>query len=386
MSAFRTSDLGVVGAGFDPTEDMGPDQRLRPVERHFPLATQLKVAIFGRLRMVLKREGRMRRRDILAGVLATTTLSALRAAEPNKVYRLAFCFHFAVQPRGIFGQRIFDRLRQLGYTEGKNLIVERYFAEDRPERYPEIARYVARAKPDVIVASFDNQLISKVAKEASTTPIVAMLPSVDAGLVDNMARPAGNITGFAMDAGIEMQGKHLDILRLAVPTASRIAYLSNRYDWEGAWGHAAVEAGRKSGISILGIAMESSAAVDDYRRAFERMAQQSADALMFNGLGANFTYRELIAELALKHRLPSIGWSPDIVKNGPGLMSYAADLSDLPERIAGMVDQVLKGTKIIDIPVEQPTKFILTLNLKTAKALGLNPPPALLARADEVIE
>ncbi|MGV7219776.1 ABC transporter substrate-binding protein [Bradyrhizobium sp. UFLA05-112] len=328
----------------------------------------------------------MRRRDLLAGLLATITATALRAAEPKRVYRLALCWHFAVQPRGPFASRMFDRLRQLGYIEGKNLVANTYFAENRPERYAEIARDVVQAKPDVIMTSWDNQFISQFAKETFTIPIAAMFPSFDAGLVRNMARPEGNITGVAMDAGIEMQGKHLDILRQAVPSASRIAYLSSRYDWEGAWGHAVVEAGRNSGISIIGVSMDHWAEEEDYRRAFETMAQQSADALMFNGLGGNWTYRNLIAELALKYRFPSIGWSPDVVENGPGLLSYAADLSDLPDRMAEQLNLVLKGTKIEDIPVYQPTKFILAINLKTAKTLGLEIPASLLASADEVIE
>jgi len=178
----------------------------------------------------------MRRRDLLAAFLAATTASALRATEPNKVYRLAVCWHFAVQPRTPFDDRMFDRLRQLGYIEGRNLVTDTYFAEDRPERYAEIAHKVAQAKPDVIMISWENQFISQFAKERPTIPIVAMIPSFDAGLVRNMARPEGNITGVAMDGGIEMQGKHLDLLRQAVPSASRIAYLSNRYDWEGRGG------------------------------------------------------------------------------------------------------------------------------------------------------
>jgi len=132
---------------------------------------------------------------------------------------------------------------------------------------------------------------------------------------------------------------------------------------------------------------------EDYRRAFETIAQQSAQALMFNGLGGNFTYRKLIAELALKYRLPSIGWFPDVVENGPGLLSYAADFSKsdlrlgtLPDIMAEQVAEILKGTKVADIPVYQPTKFILAINLKTAKALSLEIPASLLASADEVIE
>ena len=330
----------------------------------------------------------MRRRDLLAGLLTTTMASALRAAEPNKVYRLAACTHLGIDRFSIPGTafpRIFDRLSQLGYSEGKNLIVDRYAAEAHPERYPEIARKAVQAKPDVIVVSFDNQLISGVAKETSTIPIVAGIPSLDAGLVQNIARPEGNITGIAADAGIEMQGKHLDILRQAIPSASHVAYLSNRYDWEGAWGHAIVEAGQASGISIVGIPIDHSAE-EDYRRAFETMARQSVDALMFNGLGANFTHRELIVELALKYRLPSICWWPDLVRNGQALLAYAPDYDAYPEPWADMIGKILKGARVADIPVEQPTKFILAINLKTAKALGLEIPASLLARADEVIE
>ena len=124
----------------------------------------------------------------------------------------------------------------------------------------------------------------------------------------------------------------------------------------------------------------------DYHQAFEAIAQQSADALMFNGLGRNFTYRQLIADLALKYRLPPICWSPDVVENDHGLLSYAGDLSELPEHLADAAGQVLKGTKIADIPVSQPAKFILSINLKPAKALGLEIPAGLLARADEVVE
>jgi putative ABC transport system substrate-binding protein len=281
----------------------------------------------------------------------------------------------------------FDRLRQLGYVEGKNLVIDTYWAEDQPERYSEIARKAVQAKPDVIVVSWDNQLIAQVAKETSTIPIVAYMPSLDAGFVRNPARPEGNITGIAADAGIEMQGKHLDILRQAVPSASRVAYLSNRYDWEGAWGRAVVEVGRASGVSIIGIPMDHWVDEEDYHQAFETMAQRSAEALMANGLGGNFTHRYLIAELALKYRLPSICWYPDVVENGHGLLSYTQDLdSDIPERWANSVGQVLKGTKIADIPVSQPTNFVLSINLKTAKALGLEIPAGLIAHADEVID
>jgi putative ABC transport system substrate-binding protein len=189
----------------------------------------------------------MRRRDLLAGLLATATASALQAAEPNKVYRLAI----TTLPN-TNSTPILDRLRQLGYVEGKNLIVDRYAIEGLTA-FTEMARDTARAEPDVILlAPADNKLISQVAKEAPTIPIVAVLPSLASGLVRDVARPEGNITGIAADAGIEMQGKQLDILRQAVPSASRVAYLTNQDDWQGAWGRAIQEAGRASGISIIG--------------------------------------------------------------------------------------------------------------------------------------
>jgi putative ABC transport system substrate-binding protein len=331
----------------------------------------------------------MRRRDLIAGLLVTTTVSALRAAEQNRVYRLAVCEpHPGTDPLSKWvWSSFFARLRQLGYTEGKNLMVDRYApAEGRAERYAEIARKMVQANPDVIVVGFNHQLATQVAKATSTIPIATPIGSVDAGLVRNISRPEGNITGIIFDAGIEMQGKHLDLLRQAVPAASRVAYLSSLYDWEGAWGRAALEAGRQSGISIMGVSVEDSAGEREYRRAFETMAQQSADALMFNGLFPNYVYRELIAELALKYRLPSICWWPDLVEKGQVPMAYAADFPDFPERWADSVDQLLKGTKVADIPIAQPAKFILAINLKTAKALGLELSPTLIAQADKVIE
>ena len=251
----------------------------------------------------------MRRRDLLAGWLATTTMAtALWAAEQNKVYRLAVCSQSGMENFALtYWTILFNRLAQMGFTEGKNLIVDRYATEVRPERFEEIARKIVQAKPDVIALGFDHQFILQVAKETTTIPIVATFGDpVAAGIVKNMARPERNITGVSLDAGIEMQGKHLEILRQAVPSVSRVAYLSNRAEWEGAWGQAVREAGQRSGISIIGIAMERSAGEPEYQQAFARMAQQSVEALMANGHPPNSGHRELILGLAVKYRLPSI--------------------------------------------------------------------------------
>jgi putative tryptophan/tyrosine transport system substrate-binding protein len=332
----------------------------------------------------------MRRRDVLASLLAMTgaSQSALWAAEPSRVYRLAICDGAEVTHplENWVWSTVFARLGQLGYTEGKNLMVERYNAKGRVEHYAEIAGNIVQANPDIILVSLNHQLAAQVAKATSTIPIVTAIGSVDSGIVRNINRPEGNITGIVFDAGIEMQGKHLDLLLQAVPAASRVAYLSNRYDWEGAWGLAVQEAGRQLGKSIIGVTVEDSAGEAEYRQAFETMAQQSADALVINGLFPNYLYRELILEQALKHRLPSISWWADLVQKGQAPIAYAANFPDFPEKLADVAGRILSGVRVADIPLAQPTKFILVINLKTAKALGFEIAPTLVAQADAVIE
>ena len=327
----------------------------------------------------------MRRRDLLAGLLATTAASALRAAEQNKVHHLAVCSQqekdFSIPP----WVWLFDRLHQMGFEEGKNLIIARYATEGRPDRYEEVARNIIQAKPDVIALGFDHQFILQVAKETTTIPIVATFGDpVAAGIVKNMARPERNISGVSLDAGIEMQGKHLEILRQAVPSASRIAYLSNRTEWEGAWGQAVREAAQRLGVSIIGIPMDRSAGEPEYRQAFEAMARQSVQALMANGLPPNFEHRDLILELAVKYRLPSITWWTDISEQI--FLAYTPDYPYYFHLWADEVGQALNGVAPADIPIQQATKFMLTINLKTAKAIGLEVPAALILRADKVIE
>jgi putative ABC transport system substrate-binding protein len=327
----------------------------------------------------------MRRRDVLAGFLATTAASALQAAEQNMVHRLAVCSSsmesFSTPPLVWLP----DWLRQAGFAEGKNLIIDRYATEGRAERYAEVARKIVHGKPDVIALGFDHQFILEVANETSTIPIVATFGDpVAAGIIKNMARPERNITGVSLDAGIEMQGKHLEILRQAVPSASRIAYLSNRAEWEGAWGQAVRDAGQRSRVSIVGMPMERSAGDKEYRQAFEAMAHQSVDALMANGLPPNFEHRRIILELALKYRLPSITWWTDLGEQI--FLAYTPDYPYYFHLWAAEVGQALNGVAPADIPIQQATKLMLTINLKTANALGIDVPATLILRADKVIE
>jgi putative tryptophan/tyrosine transport system substrate-binding protein len=318
----------------------------------------------------------------------TTTATALWAAEQNKVYRLAVCSQSGMENFALtYWTILFNRLAQMGFTEGKNLIVDRYATEGRPERFEEIARKIVQAKPDVIALGFDHQFILQVAKETTTIPIVATFGDpVAAGIVKNMARPERNITGVSLDAGIEMQGKHLEILRQAVPSVSRVAYLSNRAEWEGAWGQAVREAGQRSGVSIIGIPMERSAREPEYQQAFQTMTQQSVEALMANGHPPNSGHRELILGLAVKYRLPSITWWTDIADSGQVFLAYAPDYPYYLLRWADEVGQALNGVPPAEIPIQQPTKLMLAINLKTAKAIGLDVPSTLILRADKVIE
>lgn len=330
----------------------------------------------------------MRRRDLLAGALIATASGALHAAEQNKVHRLAVCSQLGMDSfSNIIWTRLFERLPQIGFVEGKNLIIDRYATEGRTERYTEIARNIVNGGPDVIALGFDHEFILQVARETTRIPIVATFGDpVAAGIVKSMAKPERNITGVSLDAGVEMQGKHLEILSQAVPSASRVAYLSNRREWEGAWGPAAREAGQRLGISIIGIPMERSASEPEYRQAFEAMKEKSVEALMANGLPPNFDYRELILRLALDHRLPTICWWLDQVEKGESLLFYGPDYPYYFGIWANEVGQALRGVAPGDIPIQQATKLLLVVNLKTAKSIGLEVPTALVLRADKVIE
>lgn len=329
----------------------------------------------------------MRRRDLLAGLLATTAASALQAAEQNKVHHLAVCAASLEWSSKNVWTLLFKRLPQIGFVEGKNLIIDRYTTDGRPEHYGEVVRNMVQAKPDVIALGFDHQLILQVAKETSTIPIVATFGDpIAAGIVKNMARPESNITGVSLDAGIEMQGKHLEILLQAVPSASRVAYLSNRAEWEGAWGQSVRNAGQQLEVSIIGVPLEHSAGEPEYRQAFETMAQNSVQALMANGFPPNFDHRDLILELAVKYRLPSITWWPDRVEAGQGFLSYAPDYPYYFRLWADEVGQTLNGVTPADIPIQQATKLLLEINLKTARKVGVDVPETLILRANKVIE
>jgi putative ABC transport system substrate-binding protein len=279
----------------------------------------------------------------------------------------------------------FEELSRLGYVEGQNLGVERYSGGGQPERYAELVRDVVKTHPDLIVALAAS--LSLDFKMATTTiPVVAIVnePTV-LGLVPSIARPGGNITGVTISAGLELVGKRIGLLVEAMPKLSTVGYLVSRSSWDDQRGEAAREAAKRAGISFKAAVLGSAFNEVEYQRIFRSMEQDRADALMVSDEAEHLTNLATIVELAAKGRIPTIYPFREFVEVG-GLMAYSVDLADIYRRVANLIDKILKGANPGDIPFYQPTKYELSINLKTAKALGLELPAMLLARADELIE
>ena len=273
-----------------------------------------------------------------------------------------------------------EGLREFGYAEGQNLAFEVRSADGNTDRLPELASELTRLPVDVIVATFTPCALA--AKQAPTTiPVVmvAVADPVGAGLVQSLARPGGNITGFS-NMGAETAGKSVELLREMLPSLRRVAVLANPVD---PFTKPLLEqvhlAGRNTGIEIAPIAMARGS--DELEAAFAAMSQERAEAVVVQGI----FFSRAVADLAVKHRLPSASVLRQFAQAG-GLISYGADVPDIFRRSAVLVHKILQGTKPSDLPVELPTKFDLVVNLKTAKALGLDVPWFLQQRADEVIE
>ena len=303
------------------------------------------------------------------GVIATTSpVSELAGPEPVNPAVRAFV----------------QGLRILGYVEGQNLILERRSAEGRFERFGAIVAELVRLKADVIVTAGDP--MAKVAKGITiTVPIVMPMSTnpVGEGLVQSVARPGGNITGLTTLVGPEIEAKRLELLKAMLPGVSRVAYLGSKEDndWESPWGQSVRTAAQALGVTLV----LTEFLPHQYEDAFARISRAGAEAVFVSPGAVAYADRALIADFASKVRLPSIFYYRESVELG-GLMSYGANLADVWRRAASYVDKILNGAKPADLPVEQPTKFELVINLTTAKALGLSVPPSLLARADEVIE
>ena len=329
----------------------------------------------------------MRSRLTLVASIVLALLAAPFAVEsqPAKVARIGFLSASSLaDPRTqTFVDAFRQSLRDLGWVEGQNVVIEYRWAEDKTERLPELAADLAQRKVDILLAATTPAI--RAAKEATGTIPIVMAnagEAVGSGFVTSLARPGGNITGLSMLAG-ELVAKQLQILKEVVPKVSRVALLWNPANPSNPVQRAhAEDAARAAGVRLEPLEVRGPADVD---RAFATMTKERAGGIIVLVDSLLISQRTRIADLATKHRLPTIYGLIDHVRAG-GLVAYGPNIPDLYRRAAIYVDKILKGAKPGDLPIEQPTKFELVVNLKTAKALGLTIPPSLLLRADQVIE
>jgi putative ABC transport system substrate-binding protein len=330
----------------------------------------------------------MNRRKLGLAVLGLLACGAVpRAAEAQQAGRLYHVGYLSTPTRASVenGVQAFLRaLHELGWVEGQNLVIEYRWAEGNVERLPDLAAELVRRNVDLIVAPAGSAALA--AKAAtSSIPIVMIFPSdpVELGLVVSLHRPGGNITGTTFTPGPAIFGKQLQILKEAIPRASRVAILWNPADSSFALQMKEV----KSAARSLGIQLQHVEArgPEDFDGAFAAMARERADALLVGGTSTFLAHRSRLADFALKGRLPTMFSFRENVEAG-GLMAYSVNMSNFVGHAAVYVDKILKGAKPGDLPIEQPTKFELAINFKTARALSLSIPQSLLARADEVIQ
>jgi putative ABC transport system substrate-binding protein len=331
----------------------------------------------------------MRRREFIAFVLTMAAADYARAEEPPKKHRVAVVS--PATPIALINetggnpayQALFQELRRLGYVEGSNLIVERYSGEGRIDHYAEIAREVVQHKPD-LVFTVGALMAQRFQSATGTIPVIVVTADpVAYGFAAGLARPGGNITGIAADAGVELWSKRLGLLKEAFPMLSRVGFLASRETWGGPQGAALREAAQRLGVLLVDLGLEAMQE-GEYRRVFVAMSQEPVEALVVSAEPEHFTNRGLIVELAEQARLPAIYPFREAIEVG-GLMAYAIDLPDIFRRAANQIDQILKGTRPGDIPIYQPTKFQLIVNLKAASAIGVTIPSSLALRADEVL-
>jgi len=326
-----------------------------------------------------------RRRFIRRVVAGLLTSPLVAEAEQAKIARIGFLLAGPLTANPHLVEAFLQGLHDLGYVEGRNLMVELRSAEGNLERLPRLATELVKLKVDVIVAP--ATVSTRATMQLTRTIPIIFIGSGDpvaGGFVTSLARPGGNVTGFAV-FGPELLTKRLELLRQTLPRVSRVAVLWQPVDYADRSHFEGTLKAAELSSATLGVRVQFVAArdPDDFERAFSDMSREQAGAVFIN-IGSR-TQRRRLVDLAAKNRLPAIYQTKEFAVDG-GLISYGPDFADLDRRAATYVDKILKGAKPADLPVEQPTKLELVINLKTAKALGLTIPPSLLARADQVIE
>src|SRR5215467_3650456 len=327
------------------------------------------------------------RRIGLAAVRAlglTLAPLAAEAQQVGKMPRIGFLGVSFPSDRPFLLDAFRQRLRELGWVEGQNIVIDYRYAEDRVERLPDLAAELVRLKVDLIV-SLGTQGVTAAKNATETIPIVmiAVRDPVGIGLIASLARPGGNVTGVSGTAGLEWVAKQLELLKETVPKIRRVAILSNPTN---AYHKLAIREANVAARS-LGVQLQllEARGPNEFDGAFAAMAKERVGALLVLSDVMLSSHRTRLADLAAGSRLPAAYGNSESVEAG-GLMSYGPSFLDFYRRAATYVDKILKGAKPADLPVEQPMKFELVINLKAAKALGLEVPPLLIAQADELIE
>jgi putative ABC transport system substrate-binding protein len=330
----------------------------------------------------------MSRNAILVLALAVTSMTAALSQAPGKIYRLgllAVSLPEATWRTSPQYRSLIEGLQQLGYLEGQNLAIEYRSAENKMERFPELAMELLALKVDVLWVPTCGAPLTAAMRATTTIPIVVAACSDDmvaAGIVQSLAHPGGNVTGI-QKLTPELAAKRLELLKEVVPKASRVAIL-----WDPAYSDFAADwarlraSARLLGVTLLPVEANGPA---EFEKSFSTMVAMRADALITFSDAVGYVYRQRLADLAFQHRLAMMTPFDETTRAG-GLISYGPSIPGLLRHSAVFIDRILKGTKAGDIAIEQPTKFDLVINLKTAKALGLTIPQSLLLRADEVIQ
>jgi putative ABC transport system substrate-binding protein len=323
---------------------------------------------------------------ILTSLLTTillTTVSIAEAQQPTKVPRIGFLSAFSGSSLSARIEAFRQGLRELGYVEGKNVVIESRYAEGRLDRLTDLAAELVRLKVDVIVTGGPSP--TRATKEATVTiPIVMALDNdpVGSGFVASLARPGGNITGLAT-LSPEISGKQLELLKEIVPRLSHVAVVGTSSNPGNA--QMLKETELAAGAFAVQLHYLDVEGPKDIETVFRAASKGRADAVLVLPNSVLLSQRAQLADLAAKNRLPAVYGQPEYVDAG-GLMFYGASITEMFRRAATYVDKILKGAKPADLPVEQPTKFEFVISLKAAKQIGLTIPPNVLARADRVIK
>src|SRR5262245_23660027 len=329
----------------------------------------------------------MRRREFitLLGGVAAWPQAARAQQQAGKVSRIGFLSLTSPSDRPPLLDAFRQSLRELGWVEGQNIVIDYRYAEDRVDRLPDLAAELVRLKVDLIIASAGTQVATAAKNATETIPIVMIYvrDPVGNGLIASLARPGGNVTGVSGSAGLELFAKQLELLKETVPKIRRVALLSNP---DNAYHQLAIRevnvAARSLGVELQ---LLEARGPNEFDGAFAAMAKERVGALFVMSDAIFSSHQTRLVDLAARSRLPAAYGVREYVEAG-GLMSYGPSILDSYRQAATYVDKILKGAKPAELPVEQPTELELVINLKTAKALGLTIPPSVLLRADHVIE